>query len=103
MPFPLCGAVKNICHPCDVCQQVVAIERFHQEGDRAVPQGLAADVIVIMGGDEDHRQLTPLPSNPPLQLRPVHAGEPHVRDDACHARQRAGPEKRSADSKVTAS
>ena len=37
--------------------------------------------------------MTPFLSNPPLQLRPVHAGQTHVCDDARHARQRAGQEK----------
>ena len=78
------GVVRR---PCDVFQQVATIERFHQEGDRAIPQCLLANVIVIMGGDEDDRQLTPLASSPPLQFRPVHTGETHVCDDARHARQ----------------
>ena len=45
--------------PCDVVQQVTAIERFHQKRDRAISQRLLANVIVIMGRDEDDRQLMP--------------------------------------------
>ena len=63
-------------------QQVAAIERFHQEGDCTISQCLLANVIVIMGRDQDDRQLTPFPSNPPLQFRPVHTGETDVGDDA---------------------
>ena len=62
--------------------RVATIERFHQERNRAISQCLLANVIVIMGRDEDDRQLTPFPSNPPLQFRPVHAGQTHVCDDA---------------------
>ena len=64
------GVVRR---PCDVFQQVAAIERLHQERDRAISQCLLANVIVVMGRDEDDRQLMPFPSNPPLQFRPVHA------------------------------
>ena len=85
------GVVRR---PSDVFQQVAAIERFHQEGDCAISQCLLANVIVIMGRDEDDRQLMPFPSNPPLQFRPVHPGQTHVCDDARHARQRAGQQKR---------
>jgi hypothetical protein len=77
----------------DVVQQVAAIERFHQEGSGAVSQCLLANVIVIMGCDQDDRQLMPLPSNPPLQFRPVDTRQTHVCDDAGHARQRAGLQK----------
>ena len=85
---------ESLRRPRDVFQQVAAIERFHQEGDRAISESLLANVIVIMGRDEDDRQLAPFPSNPPLQFRPVHAGQPHVCDDAHHARQRARQQKR---------
>jgi hypothetical protein len=74
-------------------QQVATIERFHQEGDGTIPQCLLANVIVIMGRDEDDRQLTPFASNPPLQFRPVYAGQTHVCDDTRHARKRTGQQK----------
>jgi hypothetical protein len=77
-----------------VFQQVAAVERFHKDGDCAISQCLSADVIVIMGSDENDRELTPFPPNPPLQFRPVHTGEAQVRDDARHARQRAGLQER---------
>jgi hypothetical protein len=76
-----------------VFQQVAAIERLYQESNRAVPQCLLANVIVVMGRDEDDRQLTPLPSNPPLQFCPVHPGQTHVCDDARHARKGARQQK----------
>jgi hypothetical protein len=79
--------------PSDVFQQVAAIERLYQEGNSAVLQCLSAKVIVIMGCDEDDRQLTPFPSNPPLKFRPVHAGQTHVCDDARNARKRARQQK----------
>jgi hypothetical protein len=77
-----------------VFQQVAAIERFHQEGDRAISQCLLANVIVIMGRDEDDRQLTPFASNPPQELRTVHTGETHVCDYARHEQKRAGQQER---------
>jgi hypothetical protein len=80
--------------PSDVFQQVAAIERLHQEGNCAVSQCLVAHLIVIMGRDQDDGQLTPFASNPPLQLRPIHAGQADVCDDARHARQRARQQKR---------
>ena len=75
-------------------QQVATIEWFHQKGDRAISQCLSANVIVIMGSDENDRQLTPFPSNPPLQFRPIHPGQTHVCDDARHPRKRAGQQER---------
>ena len=39
-------------------QQVAAIERLHQEGDCAISQCLLENLIVIIGGDQDDRQLT---------------------------------------------
>ncbi len=55
-------------------QQVAAIKWFDQEGDGAISQCPSPNVIVIMGRNEDDRQLTPFPSNSPLQFSPVHAG-----------------------------
>jgi hypothetical protein len=49
-----------------VFQQFTAIERFHQEGDRAIPENLLANLMVVMGSDDDDRQLTSFQSNPPL-------------------------------------
>jgi hypothetical protein len=77
-----------------VFQQVAAVERLHEEGDRAISQGLLSNVIVIMGSDEDDRQLTPFTSNPTLQFRPIHTGQTHICDDARHARDRARQQKR---------
>jgi hypothetical protein len=54
-----------------VFQQVAAIKRLYEEGDGAISQRLSADVIVIVGCDQNDRQLTPFPSNPPLQFCPV--------------------------------
>jgi hypothetical protein len=79
--------------PSHVFQQVAAIERLYQEGNSPVLQCLLAKVIVIMGCDQDDRQLTPFPSNPPLKFRPVHAGQTHVCDDARNARKRARQQK----------
>jgi hypothetical protein len=86
----------------DVFQQIAAIERLHQEGDGAISQCLSADVIVIMRGDQNDRQLTPFPSNPPLQFRPSIPGR---RTSAMtHDTLESAPDNRnvSADSKVTA-
>ncbi|HEY6613412.1 MAG TPA: hypothetical protein VIZ32_02805, partial [Vicinamibacterales bacterium] len=80
--------------PSDTLQQVATIERFHQKGHRAISQCLSANVIVIMGSDEDDRQMTPLQSNPPLQFRPIHPGQAHVCDDAGHPRKHAGQQER---------
>jgi hypothetical protein len=77
-----------------VFQQFAAIERFHHEGDRAISQCLLANAIVIMGCDDDDRQLMAFPSNLPLQFRPVDAGQTHVCDDARHARKRTGQQER---------
>ena len=74
-------------------QQVATIERFHQEGHSAISECLFANLIVIMGRDEDDRQLTPFASNQPLQFRSVYAGQTHVCDDAGHARKRTGQQK----------
>jgi hypothetical protein len=57
-----------------VFQEVAAIERLHQEGDRTISERLFANVIVIMRCDQDDGQLTPFPPNATLQLCPVDAG-----------------------------
>jgi hypothetical protein len=77
-----------------VFQQFAAIEWFHQEGNGAVPEGLSAYLLVVMGGDDDDRQFGLVLSNPPLQLRPVHPGQSYICDDTRHARERAGQQKR---------
>ncbi len=66
----------------DVCQQFATVERFDQERDGAIPQYLLSNVVIIVGRDDNDRQQTPLPSNPPLQFRSIHAGQTHVCDDA---------------------
>ncbi len=75
-------------------QEIAAVERLNQEGDRAISQGLPADVIVIMGSNQNDWKLAPCPSNPPLQFRPIHTRQPHINNDARHVRQRSGLEKR---------
>jgi len=94
MPFLQHECSSLVRRPRDVFQQVAAIERLDQERNRAVAQCLSANVIVIMSRDEDDRQLMPFPSNPPLQFRPIDSGQTHVCDDARHARQRTGQQKR---------
>jgi len=74
-------------------QQFTAIKRFHQEGNRAISQCLLANLMIIMGSDDDDRQLTSFPSNPALKLGAVDAGQPNVGDDAHHTRERTGQEK----------
>jgi hypothetical protein len=78
----------------DVFQEIATIERLYQESNRAIPQCLLANVVVVMGRNENDRQLTPFPSNPPLEFRPIYAGQTHVCDHARHVRQRSGQQKR---------
>src|SRR5262245_47180252 len=77
MPVPpqVSGVVRR---PRNVLQQFAAVERFHQEGHRTIPQRLATHVVVVMSSDEDHRQLTPFASNPPLEFRPIDSRQAHV-------------------------
>src|SRR5262245_14582120 len=80
-------------HPGDVFQQLAGIERFHQESNGAISQSLLPNHVVVMGRDDDDRQLTSFSSNPPLQFGAVDTGQAHVGDDARHAREHTGKDK----------
>src|SRR5258705_10139898 len=64
--------------PFDAVQQLRRVERLHQEVHGAVLKRLLPDVLVVVSGDENDRQLRARSSDPTLQLETVHTWQPHV-------------------------
>ena len=72
----------------DPLEQLSGVERLYQERDGATPQRLLSNVVVIMGGNEEHGHIWRLLPDAPLQLDPVYSRQLHVRDNtggACDA------------------
>ncbi len=72
----------------DRFQERVATERFVEHVDGARGQGLVANVILRVSGDEDNRRGAPLRAQSPLQIEPAHRRHADIQDQAVRLRRR---------------
>ena len=66
----------------DCAQQIRGVERLVQESGGTLTEGSLSNLIVIVGGDQDHRQLGILEPDAALQFESVDARHPHIRNQA---------------------
>jgi hypothetical protein len=59
-------------------QQIRNVERFRHKVDCAPVKGSLSNLLAIVGGDEDDRQIWPLQSDAALQFDSIHSGHPNV-------------------------
>jgi hypothetical protein len=72
----------------DRFQQIRCVEGFIKKRNGSFVEGSLSNLLIMVGGYEDDRQLWALQSHAALQLDSVHAWHPNIGDQTSRAAQR---------------